>query len=366
MWKAGIVGLPNVGKSTLFNALVRARQAQAEAYPFCTIEPNLGVVPVPDPRLDALARIAGVERRVPAAVEFVDIAGLVRGASRGEGLGNRFLSHIREVDLLVHVVRCFEEPDVPHAPGELDPVRDIDIVMTELVLADLESVDRQLEKARKDAKRGDKRAVRAVELLAVIRERLDAGKPARAAETPPEAADIRRDFFLLTDKPILFAANVAESDAASEGGPLAARARRHAAEAYGAPTVALSAGLESELGELDKEEAAEYLRELGLDAPGGDRLIREACRLLDLITFFTFNEKEARAWMIPAGTGVASAAGRIHTDMEEGFIRAEVVPWSALAEAGSVPRAREAGHYRVEGRDYLVQDGDVILIRFRS
>jgi len=366
MLTAGIIGLPNVGKSTLFNALVGAHRAAVESYPFCTIEPNVGVVTVPDPRVDQLAQVVGVGRKVYGVIEFVDIAGLIEGASKGEGLGNRFLSHVREVDALVHVVRCFEDPDVPHVPGAVDPVRDVEIIQTELILADLESVDRQLERARKEARRRTPEALRTVELLEQIRETLDQGRPASVLSWPEEDARRVRSFFLLTNKPQIFVANVGESDLERTEELEVVRRLKAYAEPLGIPVVVLSAGLEEQLVDLSPEEATEYLSASGVKERGTDDLIRATCTLLGQITFFTFNEEEVRAWLIRAGTHAAEAAGKIHTDMEKGFIRAEVVPWDALVEAGSVSAARAAGHYRVEGRDYIVQDGDVILIHFRD
>lgn len=365
MLKAGIVGLPNVGKSTLFNAVTRSHKAPAENYPFCTIEPNLGVVTVPDPRLDALAAVVKVPHRIPTTIEFVDIAGLVQGASRGEGLGNKFLSHIREVDAIVHVVRCFEDPDIHHVTGSIDPVRDIEIVTTELVLADLESVRRRHERVAKDAKRGDKHALAEVACLDRLDPHLDAGQPANVLECSGEEVGLVRSFFLLTAHPTLYVANLKEGDLASpETNPYFAQVRAYAKAHQACDTLAICAQLESDLADLSPEEAAQYLAELGIKEAGADALIQATYRLLGLHTFFTFNDTELRAWTIPAGTTAAKAAGRIHTDFERGFIKAERVFWENLVRCGSVARARELGYYAQEGKDYVVRDGDVLLFKF--
>ena len=367
MLKAGIIGLPNVGKSTLFNAITRSHKAPAENYPFCTIEPNLGVISVTDPRLPELAKVVKVAALIPAVIEFVDIAGLVKGASRGEGLGNKFLSHIREVDALVHVIRCFEDPDVVHVTGEIDPVRDIEIVTTELILADLESARKRREKISRDVKRGDKHALLEAHLLEKIEAHLDSGKPANTLGLPlsPEEKSIVRSFFLLTDKPTLFAANVKESDlATAEANPYVTKVRDYARAHHACDTMVVCAQLESDLADLSPDEAREYLKELGVQESGVSALIHCTYGLLGLRTFFTFNEKEVRAWTIHGGDTAARAAGTIHTDFERGFIKAETVHWEDLVKLGSVGRAREAGHYRIEGRDYQVRDGDVMLFRF--
>lgn len=367
MLKAGIIGLPNVGKSTLFNALTRSHKAAAENYPFCTIEPNLGVVTVPDPRLAQLAQIAKVSQLVPATIEFVDIAGLVKGASQGEGLGNKFLSHIREVDALVQVVRCFEDPDIAHVTGGIDPLRDIEIVNTELMLADLESLRRRKEKISRDVKRGDKHAVLEARLLDRYEAHLNTGKPANTLpdHLALEERALARNFFLLTDKPTIFAANVKESELTSGAPhPQVAKVREYARAHQSCETLVLSAQLESELADLSPEEGQSYLRELGVAESGLSALIQATYHVLGLRTFFTFNEKEARAWTIHAGDTASRAAGTIHTDFERGFIKAETVHWEDLAREGSVARSREKGHYRIEGRDYVVQDGDVLLFRF--
>lgn len=367
MLKAGIVGLPNAGKSTLFNALTRSHKAAAENYPFCTIEPNLGVVTVPDARLEPLSKIAKVSQIIPTTVEFVDIAGLVKGASQGEGLGNKFLSHIREVDALIHVVRCFEDPDIVHVSGEIEPIRDIEIVTTELVLADLETVAKRKEKIARDVKRGDKHAQLEAQLLDQFEAHLDTGKPANTLglALAHEEKMLVRNFFLLTDKPTIFAANVKESELATiDTHPQVNRVREYARSHLGCDCVAVSVQLESGLADLSPEEAAEYLKELGVKESGLSALIHSTYQLLGLRTFFTFNEKEVRAWTVRAGDTASKAAGTIHTDFERGFIKAETVHCDELVKAGSIGRARETGHYRIEGRDYVVRDGDVLLFRF--
>ncbi|HOX55663.1 MAG TPA: redox-regulated ATPase YchF [Candidatus Paceibacterota bacterium] len=367
MLKAGIIGLPNVGKSTLFNAVTRSHKAPAENYPFCTIEPNLGVVSVPDPRLPQLARVTKVNTRIPTAFEFVDIAGLVKGASHGEGLGNKFLSHIREVDALIQVVRCFEDPDIVHVTGDIAPVRDIEIVTTELVLADLETIRKRLEKISRDVKRGEKHAVLEAQLLEKLGAHLNTGKPANTLGLPlaPEEKIIVRGFFLLTDKPTIFVANVKEGDlAAADRHPQVTKVRDYARTHHACDTVVVSAQLESDVADLSPEEAGEYLKELGVQESGIAALIRSTYQLLGLRTFFTFNDKEVRAWTIPSGATAVKAAGTVHTDFERGFIKAETVHWADLVKEGSVGHARETGHYRIEGRDYVVRDGDVLLFKF--
>jgi ribosome-binding ATPase len=367
MLKAGIIGLPNVGKSTLFNALTRSHKAPAENYPFCTIEPNLGVVTVPEPRLPQLAQIAKVSAQIPTTIEFVDIAGLVKGASHGEGLGNKFLSHIREVDALIQVVRCFEDPDIVHVTGDIDPVRDIEIVTTELVLADLETIKKRLEKISRDVKRGDKHAVLEAHLLEKLGAHLNTGKPANTLglALAPDERLIVRGFYLLTDKPTLFVANVKEGDlAAAATHPQVAKVRDYARTHHACDTVVVCAQLESDVGDLSPEEARDYLKELGVQESGVAALIRSTYQLLGLRTFFTFNEKEVRAWTLPSGTTAVKAAGTVHSDFERGFIKAEAVNCDDLLKAGSIGHARETGHYRIEGRDYVVRDGDVLLFRF--
>ena len=367
MLKAGIIGLPNVGKSTLFNAITRSHKAPAENYPFCTIEPNLGVVGVPDPRLPQLAQVVKVGTQIPTTFEFVDIAGLVKGASHGEGLCNKFLSHIREVDAIVQVVRCFEDPDIVHVAGDIDPERDIEIVTTELVLADLETVKKRLEKISRDVKRGDKHALLEARLLEKLGVHLDAGKPANTLGLPlgPDEKLLVRSFFLLTGKPTIFVANVKEGDLATiDTHPQVLKVRQHALAHHACDTVVVSAQVESEVADLSPEEAQDYLKELGVKEFGGAALIHRTYHLLGLRTFFTFNDKEVRAWTIPSGTTAVKAAGTVHTDFERGFIKAETVNWADLVKEGSVSKARETGHYRIEGRDYVVRDGDVLLFRF--
>ena len=359
-FRCGIVGLPNVGKSTLFNALTRAG-IQAENYPFCTIDPNVGVVPVPDPRLERIAGIVRPEKVVPAVMEFVDIAGLVEGASKGEGLGNRFLAHIREVDAVAHVVRCFEDPNVVHVAGRVDPARDIEVIATELALADLETVERAVARVEKQARSGDKEAKARLAVYERLRAALDAGRPARTVELSEEEQPVARELHLLTAKPVLYVANVAEDG--FEGNPHLETVRRIAAD-EGAEVVPVCAAVEAGLADLTDAERAELLRELGLEEPGLHRLIRAGYRLLGLRTFFTAGPKEVRAWTIRAGATAPEAAGRIHTDFQRGFIRAEVVSYEDFVACGGEQGAREQGRLRLEGKDYVVQDGDVIHFRF--
>jgi len=365
MLRAGIVGLPNVGKSTLFNAVTRTRKAEAANYPFCTIDPNVGIVTVPDPRLEPLAKIAGTSTIIPAAIEFVDIAGLVRGASQGEGLGNKFLSHIREVDAIAQVVRCFEDADVHHVTGSVDPIRDIEIINTELVLADLEAVKKRRERISKDVKRGDKNAAAEDAVLAKIEPVLNAGKPALTTDLAPEDKAASKSFFLLTQKPTLFACNVKESElATADSNPFVRKVQEYVTTHLACEAVVISAQLESDLVDLSPAEAAEFLKELGVEESGVGRLIRATYHLLGLRTFFTAGEKEARAWTIHAGDTAPRAAGVIHSDFERGFIKAETVAYDDLIRCGSIAAAREKGLYRMEGKDYVVQDGDVILFKF--
>ncbi len=366
MLRAGIVGLPNVGKSTLFNALTRTRKAEAANYPFCTIEPNVGVVTVPDARLEPLAKISKSERIIPATVEFVDIAGLVKGASKGEGLGNKFLQHIREVDAIVEVVRCFEDKDVVHVAGALDPVADIETIQTELVLSDLEAVTRARDKAEKIARGGDKDAKESLAVADKLLAHLNTGRRAFTAPLSPEEKDVAHRFFLLTMKPMLFACNVAESDLATAESALPhVAAVRHYAETHlGTEAVVVSAAIESELAELPDAEAREYLAHLGVADSGVSSLIRSAYHLLGLRTYLTTGEKETRAWTIHAGETAPQAAGVIHSDFEKGFIKAETVSYDDLIATGSMPAAKEKGLVRQEGRDYVVRDGDVMLFKF--
>ncbi len=359
--KCGIVGLPNVGKSTLFNALTRA-QIAAENYPFCTIDPNVGIVPVPDPRLEALAKIFEPKSKVPAAIRFVDIAGLVRGASQGEGLGNQFLSHIREVDAVAHVVRCFEDSDVTHVEGDVDPIRDIETVETELMLADLESLEKRVSGLEKRLRGGDKDAKGSLALIERAIEALKRGKPARDIDYSAEQGQAFRDLQLLSAKPVLYVCNVHEEDAAS--GNEMTRAVEAYAKARGAGVVVISAKIESELSQLPPTEQQEYLAAMGLEEPGLNRVIREGYKLLNLITYFTAGPKEARAWTVGIGTKAPQAAGVIHTDFEKGFIRAQTIGYEDYVSLGGEVAARDAGKARDEGRDYLVKDGDVMLFKF--
>lgn len=365
MLKAGIVGLPNVGKSTLFNAVTRTRKAEAANYPFCTIDPNVGIVTVPDARLEVLAKIAKTGVLVPAAIEFVDIAGLVKGAAQGEGLGNKFLSHIREVDAIVQVVRCFEDPDIHHVAGSIDPIRDIETITTELVLADLEGVKKRLASVAKDAKRGDKVAVAEEAVLKKLEPHLDAGKPALTLALTTEEKAISKGFFLMTDKPTIYATNVKETDLASaDTNPHVAKVREYARTHHACETVVISAQIESDLIDLSADEAKEFLKELGVAESGVGALIRATYHLLGLRTYFTAGEKEARAWTIHAGDTAPKAAAVIHSDFERGFIKAETVAYDDLVKCGSVAVAREKGLYRMEGKEYVVQDGDVMLFKF--
>ncbi len=356
----GIVGLPNAGKSTLFTALTRSR-VEIAVYPFTTVDPNVGVVPVPDPRLDVIAGITKPKRVVPATIQFVDIAGLVRGAHRGEGLGNQFLAHIREVDVIVHVVRCFPIGEIPHVMGEVDPIRDIEVVNTELALADLGSVERAKEKALSRAKAGDRKASEEVALFEKLIKVLNQGQPVRMLELTQEERKIVDSLKLLTAKPMVYVANVDEGGL--NGSSWAAAVHRKA-EQEGAQAVTICAKLEAELAELPEEEARQFLQELGVEEAGLVRLIHVGYKLLNLVTFFTTASQEVRAWPIPRGTLAPQAAGRIHSDMERGFIRAEVVHFADLVAAGSIERAREHGLVHLVGKDYIVQDGDIIYFRF--
>ena len=361
-FKCGIVGLPNVGKSTLFNALTQTAAAQAANYPFCTIEPNVGEVAVPDPRLDQIAEIAKSANVVPTRITFVDIAGLVRGASKGEGLGNQFLANIREVDAIVHVLRCFEDADVTHVEGGVDPLRDADIIETELMLADLESLERRLPMLEKKATTGDREAKAELEVMRPALELLREGRPARLADIGAEQRPRFRRLQLLTAKPVLYVCNVDE--ASLPAGNAWVEKVRARAEAEGARVVVIAAALEEQLAQLNKEEQREYLESVGLEEPGLHRLIREGYALLDLITFFTAGPKEARAWTVKRGATAPEAAGVIHTDFQRGFIRAEVISYEDYVKYGGEAGAREAGKLRQEGKDYVVQDGDVMHFKF--
>ncbi len=388
MLSAGIVGLPNVGKSTLFNAVTRTHKAPAENYPFCTIDPNVGVVTVPDSRLARIAQISHSQKITPTAIEFVDIAGLVKGASAGEGLGNQFLHHIREVDAIVQVVRCFENPDVHHVSATIDPIRDIEVINTELVLADLGSLQKRHDRLQKQLHAGDKAAKIENAIIEKLSAHLDAGKPAITAELTPEEKAIARGLFLLTSKPTIFACNVAESDLAavaevgdSDRNALAQKAtgitdpgynakqhvdlvQDYARHHFATEAIVISAQIESELVDLSEQEALEYLRNFGVEDSGVHALIRAVYHLLGLRTFFTTGEKETRAWTIHEGEKAPTAAGAIHSDFERGFIAAETIHYDDLAALGSFAKARDAGKLRLEGKEYIVRDGDVILFRF--
>ncbi|HLP01174.1 MAG: redox-regulated ATPase YchF [Opitutaceae bacterium] len=367
MLKAGIVGLPNVGKSTLFNALTRSRKAEAANYPFCTIDPNVGVVIVPDERAYVLKEIAKTNVVVPAAIEFVDIAGLVAGASKGEGLGNQFLANIREVDAIVQVVRCFEDSDVVHTMGGVDPVRDIEVITTELVLADLDAIQKRIEKTQKKAKSGDKEAQAEMALLQKLEPHLNSGKTANVLDATDDEKNLMKLFQLLTAKPVLFACNVAESDlATAEQNPFVRKVADYVAHHHDAAYVPISAKIEAELIDLPPEDAKAFLKDLGVDDSGVSALIKATYALLGLQTYFTAGEKEVRCWTIKKGWKAPQAAGVIHTDFEKGFIKAEIVSYEDLTRLGSVAAARDAGKYRLEGKEYVFQDGDVALFRFAN
>ena len=370
MLSAGIVGLPNVGKSTLFNAVTRTRKAEAANYPFCTIEPNQGVVIVPDDRLAQLSALSKSQKTIPAVVEFVDIAGLVKGASQGEGLGNQFLSHIREVDAIVQVVRCFENSEIHHVTGTVDPVRDIEIVNTELILADLSTLQKRAERLQKQVRAGDKQAKAETALIEKLLPSLNNGLPASAIPLSPEEGELLRSFFLLTAKPTIFACNVAEADLAAmlsekvSPSGYVAQVNQYVQTHLNTEAVVISAQIESELVDLDAAEATEYLASLGLKETGVGNLIRSVYHLLGLRTYFTTGEKETRAWTIHTGDKAPAAAGVIHSDFERGFIAAETVSFSDLTQLGSFAKSREAGKLRIEGKEYVVQDGDVMEFRF--
>ncbi len=363
-FKCGIVGLPNVGKSTLFNALTETAAAQAANYPFCTIEPNVGEVAVPDPRLDKLAAVAGSAQIIPTRLTFVDIAGLVRGASKGEGLGNQFLANIREVDAIAHVVRCFEDGDITHVEGKVDPIADIDTIETELMLADLDSLEKRVDNLEKKARGGDKESKEMLDLVQRALIPLREGKPARVVERKPEEERIFRMLGLMTSKPVVYVCNV-EEGAAGEGNEFSRRVEARAKE-EGAVAVVISAKIESEIATLSREERRDFLDTLGLHEAGLDRLIRAGYALLDLVTYFTVGPKEARAWTITRGTRAPQAAGVIHTDFERGFIRSETISYADYVAGGGEAGARDAGKLRLEGKEYVVADGDVMHFRFAT
>jgi GTP-binding protein YchF len=361
-FRCGIVGLPNVGKSTIFNALTAAA-IDAENYPFCTIEPNVGIVPMPDERLDRLAELVKTRNKVATQMEFVDIAGLVKGASQGEGLGNQFLGHIRQVDAILHVVRCFDDDNIVHVDGSADPLRDSEVIATELIIADLDTVEKRLQKTRNQAKSGDKKIIAQVGFLETVRDVLDSGRPARAVETGDmEQEALLRELCLLTDKPVLFVANVHENDLVS--GNRYVELLKDAAREEDASVVIIAGSIEQELSLLNREEQAEFLADMGLAEPGLNRLIRAGYALLGLITFFTVGEKETKAWTIKRGMTAPGAASRIHSDFERGFIRAEVISYEDYITCGTEARAKEKGLMRSEGKEYVVKDGDCILFRF--
>ena len=359
--KRGVVGLPNVGKSTLFNALTQAG-AQSANYPFCTIEPNVGVVAVPDERLDVLTKMYNPAKTTPTSIEFVDIAGLVRGAYRGEGLGNKFLAHIREVDAIVHVVRCFEDENIVHVDGSVDPARDMETINLELIFADMDTVERRIARALKNSKSGDKKFLDEAELLNRIKQHLEGGKPVRSMEFSKEEEQFVRELWLLTTKPVIYAANISEDQLGEENDMV--KAVRAAAEAENAEVLCISAGIEEEISQLGPEEKQQFLSEMGIGESGLDRLIKSCYRMLGLISYLTAGTDEVRAWTITRGTKAPQAAGKIHTDFERGFIRAEVVNFDTLMENGTMQACREKGLIRSEGKEYVMQDGDIVLFRF--
>lgn len=369
MLRAGIVGLPNVGKSTLFNAVTRTRKAEAANYPFCTIEPNQGIVTVPDERLAVLSKISGSQKLIPAVIEFVDIAGIVKGASQGEGLGNKFLSHIREVDAIIHVVRSFESSDIHHVDGSVNPVRDIEVINTELILADMESITKRRGRVEKEAKRGNKEAQAEFALCEKLLPHLDAGKPAITLELTEDETKLLKSFFLISAKPCIYACNVSESDLAQASNEpdkhaLVHAVREYVSHSHSASAIVISANIESELTDLSEEEAQQYLNDLGVQDSGVSRLIKGVYDLLGLQTYLTTGEKETRAWTITKGMKAPQAAGVIHSDFERGFIAAEIANFADLSELGSYAKCREKGKLRIEGKEYIMKDGDVVEWRF--